>query len=182
MPSNRTGFQPKNRVLQKSYTQGEHGLPVAESVAELARNAVALYPDIPATHFPPLILELAEPELVAALDEMLRTKYLIQVVRKLRRAEPREPVEGWLFPEIEGHAANIPKRVQLGHGRTVERPKLCYKHLGIRLKLLNKRHRENKEVTAIMALMDLWPPLTPKTQGLTLAEVDAMKARAAGLV
>jgi len=182
MPSNRTGFQSKNRVLQKSYTQGEHGLPVVGRVAELAHNAIALYPDIPATHFSPLIIELAEPELLAALDELLRVKYLVQIIRTLRRAESREPVASWLFPEIEAYAENIPKRVHLGNGRTIERPNLCYKHLGIRLKLLNKRHRENKEVTAITALMELWPALTPKTQGLTLAEVDAMKARAAGLV
>lgn len=182
MPSNRTEFRAKSRVLQKSYTHGEHAAPVAERVTELARNAIALYADLPATHFPPLIAEMGEPELLAALDEILRTKHLIQLVRALRRAESREPETGWLFPEIQEHAAQLPKRVPLGNGRTIERRELCYEHLEIRLKLLNKRHRESKEVAALEALMKLWPPRTPKTQGRTLAEVDAMKARRAGLI
>lgn len=182
MRFNHTEFQPKSRVLQKGYTHGEPAVPVVESVTDLARNAIALYADLPATHFPPLVIELAEPELIAALDEILRTKYLIQLVRRLRRVDAKRPEEGWLFPEIQEHAPNLPRLVALGKGKTVERAKLCYEHLEIRLKLLNKKHRESKEVAALVALMELWPPRTPKTQGLTLAEVDTMKARRAGLI
>jgi hypothetical protein len=182
MPSNRTELRSKSRVLQKRYTHGEPAVPVVEGVTELARNAIALYPDVPATHFPSLIGELAEPELLAALDEILRAKYLIHLVRTLRRADTREPETGWLFPEIQEHAPNLPRRVALGKGKIIERAKLCYEHLEIRLKLLNKRHRQSKEVAALVALMDMWPPRTPKTQGLTLAELDTIKARRAGLI
>ena len=182
MPFNRTGFEPKSRVLQKSYTHGEPAVPVVERVAELARNAIDLYPDIPSAHFPPLIVELAEPEIIAAYGEIVRNQRLIALVRSLRRAENTAPAQEWLFPEIQEHAANLPGRVYLGKGQRVDRAKLCYEHLTIRLKLLNKRHRESKEVAAIMALMELWPPRTATTQGRTLAQVDAMKARAAGLV
>jgi|SRR5271157_796742 len=181
MPFHRTESESKSRVLRKSYTQHEPALPVVERVTELARNAIALYPDIPSTHFPPLIIELAEPETIAAYDDIVRNQRLIALVRSLRRAENSEPAQEWLFPEIQEHAANLPKRFSIGP-KTVERSKACRKDLERRLKLLNKKHRDNKQVVALTALIEMWPPLTPHTQGLTLAEVDAMKARAAGLV
>jgi hypothetical protein len=181
MPFNRTESEPKSRVSQKNYMQHEPALPVVERVAELARNAIVLYPDIPSAHFPPLIVELAEPEIIAAYDELVRNQRLIALVRSLRRAENTEPAQEWLFPEIQEHAANLRKRFSIG-SKTVERSKACRKDLERRLKLLNKKHRGNTEVIALTALIEMWPPLTPHTQGLTLAEVDAMKARAAGLV
>src|ERR1035437_6174416 len=119
MPFNRTGFEPKSRVLQKSYTHGETAVPVVERVAELARNAIDLYPDIPSAHFPPLIVELAEPEIIAAYGEIVRNQRLIALVRSLRRAENTAPAQEWLFPEIQEHAANLPGRVYLGKGQRV---------------------------------------------------------------
>lgn len=184
MPFNSSESESESRVSQKSYTK-VRPRPTRREVEDLIRNADALYPGLPATHFPEKVSELAEAEFLAALDEGLRSQYLIRVTREMRMRDRRhDSGSGWLFPGIRTHAARLPEFVPIGNGETKERGKLNYKDLGRHLKVLRQenRARHQKEIAATVALRQLWPPRTKDTKGYTLDQVDKLKAREAGLI
>lgn len=109
---------------------------------------------------------------------------LRKLVPGIKQRHDRIPSAEYICPEIRSHAAKLPGHVPIGKGKTVKQSEACYENLADHLRNLN---RENKRqhgwrTAHIRALMELWPPRTHHMQGLTLAEVDAMKARAAGLV
>ncbi len=97
-----------------------------------------------------------------------------------RRAGPASK----FISEIEDIALSLPKHVPVGNGKTVDRAEACYEDLKRYRKVLNQefRERHKKRIAAVTALMELWPPRTKKLQGTTLAQVDAEKARRAGLI
>jgi hypothetical protein len=158
---------------------------------DLVENARVLYPGVPTASLIPQIAEMAEPDFLAQLDAMLRVRHFIQTDKTMKRDEwakerARELEADWLFPAIRQNVANLPKRVDLGNGRKKQRGKLCYEDLKLRLRLLEqksrKRLKQNTEAVAIRSLMKTWPPRSKKAQGITLGEIDVVKARGAGLI
>ncbi len=89
-----------------------------------------------------------------------------------------------MFPEFKELTAELPQRIPIGGGEFVEILKVHYKNLKQYLKVLNERDRQRheKRITAVKKLMDLWPPRSIKNRGMTLAELDAQKAKKAGLI
>jgi hypothetical protein len=171
--------------LQESYTHGSARHVSGKECEELVRNTMALFPNLPAANLVQEIVTLAEPDFLAELDQTLRSRYFIRTVKRLReRDRSDESAAAWLFPEIREIAIKLPDLVPVGDGEKVERSKLHYEDLERYLKVLNQKDRERhqKRIAAVKALMELWPPRTKKLQGLTLAEIDANKARIAGLV
>ena len=180
-----------------------HNMPVVEGVPtfsvddlkmisrDLVSNARALYPGVPVAHLIGEITSMAEPEFLSQLDAMLHAQHFTQTGRAMRAEECaeeryRQLEADYLFPGIRENVARLPKRVDIGQGKKKDRAALSYEDLKRRLRVLDRRRRKrletNAEATAIKALMKLWPPRSKKAQGTTLAEVDAMKARQAGLI
>jgi hypothetical protein len=155
--------------------------------AEFVCNARILYPDLPAVNLVERIIDMAEPEFLAELDGMLRAQHFIRVARMLRSEERRQQSRGdWLFPDIRENIEKLPRKVDVGGGKTKERADLIFEDLKRRLRVLSQKNRarlkDSAEVVAIQALMRIWPPRSRKTQGTTLGQVDVMKARKAGLI
>jgi hypothetical protein len=146
---------------------------------------MALYPELPAESLVEKINELAEPEFLFSLDQVLRSQFLIRTVKNLRASDRRaQAAQTWLFPEVQKIAAKLPPIIPIGKKKTVERAKASYEDLQNYLKVMNREDREKhkKRISAVKALMDLWPARTKKNQGTTLAQVDEAKARSAGLI
>ncbi len=184
MPINRS-TEAENELSQKNNTNGEARRSTGSECIELIRNVMILHPDLPAANLVEPFIALADAELLIALDEILRAAYVIQTVKKLRARDRRqEAADGWLFPEVRKLAASLPPAVPVGKDETVERAKVVYEDLENYLKVLNKKNRERhkKRIAAVKALMALWPRRTSKTRGTTLADVDELRARRAGLI
>ncbi len=152
----------------------------------LYRNAKALHPDVPASHLVPHMIEMAEPEFLAELDIALRSQHFLKIARASIANDRRKQSapEQLLFPELKELAAELPQRIPIGGGEFVELLKLHYKNLKQYLKVLNERDRQRheKRIAAVKKLMELWPPRSTKNRGMTLAQLDAQKAKRAGLI
>lgn len=124
-----------------------------------------------------------------ALDELsraLQSKYYQSLIRQRQRAEHSERHESeFLFPEIRKQVEQLPTRIPVGDGLFVLYEELQYTDLSKYLKVLNAqdrdRHQSNKKIVAVKALMELWPR-SHRTRGITLPQVDALKAKKAGLI
>ncbi len=158
---------------------------------DLARNAMALHPKLPAAQLVGPIIEQAEPAFLDELDKALRSRHFIQAIKTVRSEDRREEsVQGWLFPEIRAHAAKLPEMVPTGADKKLPKDKLRFEDLKRYLRVLIKKDSErqrtrrasNPQIVAVKSLMKLWPPRSKKTQGITLAEVDTQIATRAGLV
>ena len=159
---------------------------VAEASADLAREVMVLYPELPAANLVEHIVDLAEPEFLAELDAMLRARHFLGVIRAERAKERREQREAeWLFPELREAVCALPLGVPIGGGKVVARGDLRFPDTGRYLKLLDKRHRdrraEDERRAAITLIRRLWPR-SKRARRMTLSEVDLVKARRAGLV
>lgn len=153
---------------------------------ELLETARALEPDAPLRNLIGPAIDLAEPEFLSALDMSLRSQWLLRVGRAMRAEKRREAdASGWLFPQCRDAVLKIPARVDLGTGKRKNRGELTFEDLKRRLRVIAKKNRDrqknNAEVAAIKSLMKLWPARSKKTQGTTLAEIDGIKAKRAGV-
>lgn len=174
-----------SRPSQKRNTHGDSRRVTGTECESVARDALALYPDMPALELAGRMAEFADPEFIAALDAQLRTRFWVRTILELRARERREKdAQDWLFPAIQEITAKLPARIPVGNKKTVPRGQIVYENLEQYLKVLNRRDRERhkKRIAAVLALMKLWPARSKKTQGITLSEVDRNKALHAGLI
>jgi|ERR1017187_2875224 hypothetical protein len=152
---------------------------------ELVSNAAALHPDLPATALVPHIIELAEPDFLAELDQSLRAAHFLRLIRVRRVAELRERRQAeWLFPEIQRAALTLPLRVPIGEGKTIPRNALHFADMTRYLKMLDKRdkahHDSSPQRDAIKVIRKLWPRSQRASKTITLGEVDVLRAKKAG--
>lgn len=150
--------------------------------AILARNAIALHPELPAGNLLDVMLEIAEPDFLAELDAMLRGRHLVTAVRTERAKDRRQQQESaWLSPQIRSAAMALPVRVPIGDGKTIPRDKLEYAHLDLYLEVLanqdKARWEQDAKRAAVEQIRKLWPRAKKRPRLMTLAEVDAVKAK-----
>jgi hypothetical protein len=153
---------------------------------ELADNALVLHPELSTVNLLEHVIALAEPEFLADLDKVLRAKHFLRIIRLQRAQRRSEQCEAqWLFPEIRAAALLLPLRVPIGDGKSLPRGELRFSDTGRYLKVLDKRQRDLRRSdgkrAAIVLIRKLWPR-TQRAHRMTLAEVDVVRARRAGLI
>lgn len=149
---------------------------------ELVLKAMLLHPDVPFANLAVLAMELADEEFLSDLDKHLRSAYFLRTARLIRARESQAKRESdWLFPEIREAVLKLPARVPIGEGRAIPRGELRFADTTRYLTVLNKQHRQsrnkNAKRIAIMAIRKLWPRSKRASRTLTLAEVDALRAK-----
>lgn len=148
---------------------------------ELVSNARAIYPELPPANLLEHVIELADPDFLAELDGMLRSKHFLRIERAARLQQLQEERRSaWLSPEIRDAALVLPLRVPVGKGQTVSRDELSFPDTTRYLKILDKQDRESRDKNAkraaIMAIRKLWPRSKRARRNMTLSAVDKLKA------
>jgi len=108
-------------------------------------------------------------------------RYFTAVLRRIRKEAKREKnTSGWLFGPIRELAADLPAKIPVGKGLTVDLDEAYYTDFKLYIIELNRKSeiRNRKRVAAAKKLMALWPARSRGRggAGLTLAQVDAKKA------
>jgi hypothetical protein len=80
----------EDRVLQESHAHGDTRHVTGNECERLIRNAISLYPDLPAADLIEKLIALADPEFLATLDRQLRTQYLTHMMKTIRARDQRE--------------------------------------------------------------------------------------------
>jgi hypothetical protein len=149
---------------------------------DLARNAIALYPDLPAANLVGRCIEMAEAGMLSDLDRLLETKHFLRAIGIVRRQDKPKPASLFQYAPFQKAASIIPRRLKLKSGEIVTQDKYSFEHLdriiALRTAALRKKSHQKKEndpvILATKEIMAAWPTRTKKLQGLTLAEVDAL--------
>jgi beta-phosphoglucomutase-like phosphatase (HAD superfamily) len=132
------------------------------------------------------LLRTADGDLRTDLSRLLLIKDFIARIRRLRAQQKRQERDSQLlFPELRGYVAQLPARLPIGDDVLVPSENACYADWQRYLKVLNAkdrdRHNNNKKIVAVKAIIKLWPE-SRKTRDTTLADVDELKARKAGII
>jgi hypothetical protein len=153
---------------------------------EAVRNTLLLHPKLPAANLIEHVIEQAGNDLVADIDAALHTRYFLNLIR-LERADNRQQAQAteWLFPEIREQALVLPANIPIGDGKKVARNDLHFSDTARYLKLLDQDDRDRKKKdprrAAIKRIRRMWPRSKKARRDMTLAEVDALKAKRAGI-
>ena len=154
---------------------------VEKDAEQIAANAIALHPDLPATNLVEKAIGIADEALMAEVDTILRAQYFLRLIRTVRVKGTKDHQQmQWLFSGLRKAVTVLPSRVPIGEGRRKPLSDLNFEDLKRYLKVLNAndkaRHVNNTKIVAVKELMKLWPARNKKNRGLTLKDVDARKA------
>lgn len=155
-------------------------IEIEKAVDAVVEDGLLLYPNLKFASLIELLVEQTEPALrsdhsraLLLLDYSWRARR-IQVARRKREAEKQIT---FAFPALRDLVLQLPARLRDGSLHVT-----AYRE---ELKTLNMQGRDrlktNKRRATLQAVIDLFPK-SPKKRRISLAEVDAIKAKKAGFV
>jgi hypothetical protein len=133
-------------------------------VLEVVKNALILYPKLPAAQLADLVFQES-----VELGSVLLTRYLVRLINAGRREARAKPETEPMFPGLE----HLPQRIVTPEGKRPLLAKATATEIRTYVKSLNEKHRER--IAELQELLKIMGKYITHNRGITPAEVARLE-------